>query len=164
MELWGEGPDRPALEHERERLGLGDSVRFAGFVHPASERLGGIGLLALPSLREGLPLVLVEAMMAGTPVVASDLPSCRELLGGDAGVLVPPGDVAAWSRSLLDLISDEARRMALGRAGARRVSWAFAPERMEAGYMVELGLASAWWSYEARNHPGDREERPTRPD
>jgi len=151
LELWGDGPDRAALEQERDRLGLGDSVRVAGFVHPASERLGGIGVLALPSLREGLPLVLVEAMLAGTPVVASDLPSCRELLGGEAGVLVPPGDVAAWSRALLNLISDDARRAALGRAGASRVRWTFAPERMEAGYMVELGLSSAWWSHEASN-------------
>jgi glycosyltransferase involved in cell wall biosynthesis len=149
LELWGDGPDRAALEKERDRLCLGDSVRFAGFVDQVSERLGGIGLLALPSLREGLPLVLVEAMMAGTPVVASDLPSCRELLGGGAGVLVSPGDADAWSRALLDLISDDARRAALGRAGVRRVGWAFAEKRMEAAYMAELGLASAWWSHEA---------------
>jgi glycosyltransferase involved in cell wall biosynthesis len=156
LELWGDGPVRDALESQADRLGLGERVRFRGVVDHASERLGGVGLLALPSRREGLPLVLVEGMMAGAPVVGSDIPGVRELLSGGAGMLVPPDRPTAWAKALVSLLQDDDRRKALGEAGRRRVAWAFAAGRSEAAYLVELGFMQEWWLHEARDATRDR--------
>ena len=82
--------------------------RAKAFVSPA---VGG----------ESFGLVVAEALARGTPVVASDIPGFRAVLSADAGVLVPPGDEAALTDALVDLLADEARRQAYGVAGHRLV-------------------------------------------
>ena len=141
LELWGEGPDRDALQEQIARLGIGDSVRMPGSVPDAASRLGEFPLIALPSLREGLPLILIEAMAAGVPVVASDLPGTRELIGERAGLLVPSQDVGALSEALLSLIRDPVRRTELAQAGRRRVRVHFSRSRMARDYLDALGVA-----------------------
>jgi L-malate glycosyltransferase len=126
LELWGEGPERERIEALAEGL---DCV-VAGAVPRAAERVGEFAIVALPSLREGLPIVLIEAMAAGCAVVASDLPGCRELVGEGAGILVPPGNADALAAALLALTRDPERRAALGRAGRERVAAAFDRRRM----------------------------------
>jgi phosphatidylinositol alpha-mannosyltransferase len=85
-------------------------------------------LLATPNTGgESFGIVLAEAMAAGTPVVASDIEAFRRVLtdpdtGTVAGVLLPPGDAAAWSAGLAALLADPARRAALARAGRSRVT------------------------------------------
>ena len=76
-------------------------------------------MLAIPSRWEGFGLVAVEAMAAGVPIVASDVPGLREVVEG-AALLVPPGDVAALSAALTRLSADEGLRAALVEAGLRR--------------------------------------------
>ena len=70
---------------------------------------------------EGFGIVLIEAMAAGLPVIASDVPACREVLAdGAAGVLVPPGEVQAWTIRLGELMSQPKTRQRLAEASATR--------------------------------------------
>lgn len=99
--LVGDGPERRALEAQAEALGVQSRVRFAGARADVDDLWGLVDCLALPSLSEGMPLVVLEAMARGIPVVASavgDVP--RLLANASHGRLVPPGDEAALRAAL----------------------------------------------------------------
>ncbi len=81
----------------------------------------GATVFAFPSRHEGFGLPVLEAMAAGSPVIASDIPALREVTGG-AAQLVPPGDVQAWASALEALLSDGARRQDMAEAGRRRAA------------------------------------------
>ncbi|MDQ3380886.1 MAG: glycosyltransferase [Actinomycetota bacterium] len=123
-----------ALARQIARLGLGHRVRHLGFVEP--ERLTalyrGAVAVALPSLYEGFGLPVLEAMKSGTPVVASDIPSLREI-AGDAALLVSrPLDAASWSAALTRVLTDSALRDELARRGpkaAELFDWSEVGER-----------------------------------
>jgi glycosyltransferase involved in cell wall biosynthesis len=96
--LVGDGPCLPAL---RAAAGTDARVRFEGWRPDPWACLGAADLVVLPSLREGLPLALLEAMAAGVPVVATRVGGVPHALGGGAlGTLVAPGDAAALARAL----------------------------------------------------------------
>lgn len=102
-------------------------------------------VFVLPSYAEGLPMGVLEAMAQGVPVVASDVGGVREALG-DAGLLVPAGDVAALADALRTLLLDPARAAALGQAGRARAQALFAPAQVRASLAAlygELGLRLA---------------------
>ena len=82
---------------------------------------GSATVFAFPSRHEGFGLPPLEAMSQGAPVVASDLPATREILG-DAAVLVPAGDPDAWADALGQLVADEGARLRLGAAGRERAA------------------------------------------
>jgi glycosyltransferase involved in cell wall biosynthesis len=116
----------PVFATARE-LGLAESVRFAGFVPDATLPLwyNAAGMVACPSLYEGFGLPLLEAMACGAPVIAADVSSLPEVVG-DAGLLVPPGDVDGWARAIQMLARNPARRDDLAQRGLRRAggySW-----------------------------------------
>lgn len=120
----------PQREHA-DRLGIASRIVEVPFVDRAvlAAVYRRAALLVLPSEREGFGLPVVEALAAGTPVVASDIPSLREV-GGDAASYCPVGDVTAWTATLTALLAervrrpaDWARRVALARARAARWSW-----------------------------------------
>jgi alpha-1,3-rhamnosyl/mannosyltransferase len=106
-----------------DRLGIGGRVRRLGRVSGAD--LAGLldlaEVVAVPSTYEGFGLPAAEAMAHGTAVVASDATALPEIVG-DAGVLVPPGDVAAWAGALGELLADPVRRRALAVAGRSRAA------------------------------------------
>jgi len=109
--LVGDGPERPALEREARRIGVGDRVRFLGFF--AHERLPAAmahaDLLVLPSVYEELGTVLLEAMWAGLPIVASRTGGIPDVIeDGVNGLLVPPGDPVALARAIDRLFADRA--------------------------------------------------------
>ena len=79
----------------------------------------GAAVFAFPSRHEGFGLPVLEAMAAGAPVIASDIPSIREV-AGDAAVLVPPDDPVAWADALDGLLADEDHGRALAKAGRLR--------------------------------------------
>jgi glycosyltransferase involved in cell wall biosynthesis len=79
-------------------------------------------IFCLPSYREGLPKVLLEAMSSGLPCVSTDVPGCRDVVRhGDTGLLVPAGDSAALASAIADLINNEEQRLEMGRRGRKRV-------------------------------------------
>jgi glycosyltransferase involved in cell wall biosynthesis len=85
--------------------------------------LGTLDVVAMPSLYEGSPLVLLEAMSLGRAVIATDIPGIREILGPEeAGILVPVSDVSALSAAIEELALDEPLRTELGRRARALVS------------------------------------------
>ncbi|MGE8100038.1 glycosyltransferase [Pseudomonas fluorescens] len=99
----GEGQARAALEARVNRLGLRDKVLLPGNLEDAATLFRAFDWIAIPSLEEGLGLILQEAVMAGVPVLASDLAVFREQLAG-AGCYAMPEDVTAWSEALIQAL------------------------------------------------------------
>jgi glycosyltransferase involved in cell wall biosynthesis len=127
----GEGPLRGELERASRAAGLNGSVRFLGNREDIPCLLLAADVLVLPSLREGLPLVVLEAMAAAKPVVVSDVGGTREaVVDGVTGLLVPPADPSALASALSVLLADPAKAQAMGREGRRRVEREFSAERM----------------------------------
>lgn len=106
--ILGEGPDRAALEALRDELDLVDRVSLPGFTDNPYPWLRGAEAFVLSSVWEGLPTVLIEALAAGIPVVATDCPSGpREILdSGRLGRLVPMDDEEALAGALLEAASE----------------------------------------------------------
>ena len=128
----GDGEHRTRIEERAAALGLGpDRVRFVGRASAAEVRelLAGARALVVPSIYEGMPLVILEAMAAGLPVVASRVSGIPEVVeDGTTGWLVPCEDPDALARALAELSSDPAAARARGEAGRRRVAREFRPE------------------------------------
>jgi glycosyltransferase involved in cell wall biosynthesis len=136
-----DAPVRAAIAGE----GLQDRVLLAGYRPEAARLLSGFDVFALPSLFEGMPVSLLEAMATGLPSVATRVGGVPEVAtdGVDA-LLVPPGDEGALAEALIQLLNDPARRASLGaaaRATADRFSLAEAVRRTEDVY--EQALAAA---------------------
>jgi glycosyltransferase involved in cell wall biosynthesis len=119
----GDGPDEARVAAAVREIG-GSSIMLAGSVPPAQigAWLAAAHVLVLPSLSEGRPTVVIEAMAHGVPVVATDIPGTRELVrAGETGLLFPPGDDRVLAAQLIGLI-DEERRRTIGGEGRRRVA------------------------------------------
>jgi len=127
----GDGGERAALEALAAALGLGARVRFVGLRHDVLALLAGVDVLALTSLYEGFPNVVLEAMAAGAVAVATDVGGCRELLTtGETGILVPPRTPAAVASAVLRVLRDPALSRRLAAAARRRVETTFGVEVM----------------------------------
>ncbi|MDI3281475.1 MAG: glycosyltransferase, partial [Bacillota bacterium] len=118
-----DGPQRRELETLAAGLGFSSSVRFYGR-RPWREVLWRwmreADLFILPSLSEGMPLVLLEAMAQGLPVAATAVGGIPELITHErTGLLVPPGDATALASALRRLLADEGLRHSLSRAGLK---------------------------------------------
>ncbi len=115
LQLVGEGPDRPRLETLASELGLDPAQVLLGRRSDIPELLGQADLFAFSTTpAEGFGIALIEALAAGLPVIASDVPACREvLLAGDAGDLLPPKDASIWAHRLRGLLDSGSEREAL---------------------------------------------------
>jgi glycosyltransferase involved in cell wall biosynthesis len=104
-------------------------VRWLGHRTDIAAILARCHIACLPSYREGLPKALLEAMAAGRPIVATDVPGCREAVRDrDNGLLVPSRDAGALARALETLIGDPELRRQLGDRGRRRAETEFASD------------------------------------
>lgn len=123
-----------------EELKIVDRVVFAGRV--SDEELmawhNTAMVFVLPTLGDTFPLVVLDAMAAGKPVVASDVGGIPEQLGGEAGLTVPPGDPKALATAIQTVVSNPALASRYGQAGRRRVeqrfTWARVAENVESVY------------------------------
>lgn len=128
--ITGDGPRRDAMEQLADQLAPG-RVRFTGGIGDVPGLLATAQIFALASDHEGFPLSVLEAMRAGLPVIASDLPGIREQLdGGRCGVLVERNDDAALAEALVRLVSDARRRAAMGQAARSRWEQHYGLDRM----------------------------------
>ena len=118
----GDGPEREGLRAAASRLGIADRVEFAGHVADIRPLMRDADVFLMPSLWEGFGLAAVEAMDAGLPVVASDVPGLREVVGTDGAcaLLVDPSDADGIAAALDRLLGDPEARHALGAAGRGR--------------------------------------------
>jgi glycosyltransferase involved in cell wall biosynthesis len=132
----GDGAERPALETLARDLGLGgESVRFLGFRSDVGDLLAAADFFVLPSLTEGLPLSILEAMSHGLPIIATPVGGIPEVVrDGEEGVLVPVGDEAVLAAAISRLAGDSDAARRLGRCGRERVRTEFSFERMTAEY------------------------------
>jgi colanic acid/amylovoran biosynthesis glycosyltransferase len=132
LELLGEGPDRVRIEEQIRTLGLSDRVRLHGQV-PEDQVLRAMtraSVVVVSSFMEGLPVVLMEALAIGVPVIAPCVAGIPELVEhGVSGLTFPPGDWDRLTHALRQLLSDPALRERLAREGQRRVEADFFVER-----------------------------------
>jgi glycosyltransferase involved in cell wall biosynthesis len=121
----GDGELRAAIERLAERLGIAARVRITGWLAGAAVRseIERARALVLPSFAEGLPVVLMEALVLERPVISTYVAGIPELVvHGECGWLAPAGDVAALGRCLRAALAATPERLAeMGRAGAARV-------------------------------------------
>jgi glycosyltransferase involved in cell wall biosynthesis len=145
--LAGDGELRSALEDQVARSNLSQWVAILGYV-PHEKLLElyvreDIGAFVLPSLGldgEGIPVSLMEAMAFGVPVISTETGGIPELLGGGAGIIVPPADPAALAAAIARLAADPDLRRRLGERGRERVEEAFSVQavaRCLAGWFAE---------------------------
>jgi glycosyltransferase involved in cell wall biosynthesis len=128
----GDGPERPSLSALRDRLGLAERVHLLGERPNGVRLVAAFNVFALPSRYEGLPLALLEAMGAGLPVVASDLPETREVVRpGRDGLLVPCGSSSHLAEALRHLLDSPETAATMGESGRERVRTEFSEQRMQ---------------------------------
>jgi glycosyltransferase involved in cell wall biosynthesis len=123
--LVGEGPLLPALQEQARSLGLADRFVFVGFARDVAQVLSAFDLSVFPSLWEGTPLTVFEALAMGKPIVATDADGLRDVLAADRTArLVPVRDAAALAGAIVWMIDhpDERRRLA---AAAREAAGAY---------------------------------------
>lgn len=129
-ELWAVG-DRLSSDHAADindtirnveaDPALRERIRFLGYRDDMADLLRAADIFTLPSHREGMPRSIIEAMLTGLPVVATDVRGSREeVVDGETGLLVPVRDAAALARALQTLVADPARRHDMGAAGLER--------------------------------------------
>jgi glycosyltransferase involved in cell wall biosynthesis len=127
----GDGPLRQQLEDRASAYRLGSFVRFLGHRNDVPRLLEASDLLVLPSLYEGLPNVVLEAMQFRKPVVATAAPGTTELVvDGQTGLLVPLGKPPALAQAIRTVIQDPALARRFGEAGKARIDAEFRIEVM----------------------------------
>ena len=126
LKIAGDGPERGALEALRDNLNLTQHVEFCGWAANPLEFLSGLDLFVVPSRAESFGLVVVEAMAAGVPVVASDTEGPKEVLkAGQFGTLFKSEDVAALANAMRSVFGDWSHGQNQVRAGQAHALNAF---------------------------------------
>jgi glycosyltransferase involved in cell wall biosynthesis len=135
LAIAGEGSERAAIEAEAASLGVREAIELLGWRADMGRILARGAVFALASKTEGFGVAIAEAMAAGRAVVASRVEGIRELVeDGRTGLLVPPGDAAAFAGAIGALLADPARAAAMGEAGRERARAAFSVEAMVRAY------------------------------
>ena len=133
--LVGDGPDETILKAQAEKLGIQGSAHFLGWRPDVPQILVDADVFVLASRWEGMPNVVLEAMAARRPVVATTVGGVPELVvQGETGLLVRPDDAAGLSESIARVLADPERSRGMGEAGRRRAEDEFSPDRMVRRY------------------------------
>ena len=131
LEIAGAGPDQDRLESLVRASGLADRVKFLGWQDNLAAVMAQWAVFALPSMDEGLPIVVLEAMASSLPVVASARGGLPEVVeDGRTGWLVPPNNPEALAERLLVPLLNREQRRVMGAAGRARVEQHFSQARM----------------------------------
>jgi len=135
LAIAGEGVERPRLEHLIADAGLTARVTLLGHREDVADVLAGSDVFVMPSIWEGLPLAVLEAMFARNAVIASGISGIPEALPTEeVGLLVPPRDVPALTAALRRVFEDSSFRRRLGDAARVRACDHFSVERMGSSY------------------------------
>ena len=132
----GDGPLKQQLECLRDQLGLRQFVHFAGCFDDMEEFFRQIDVFLMPSLSEGLPMALLEAMAYRKACIASEVGGVPEVLSSpDVGILVPPAQPSAIAKAILSVMRDADGRALMGEKARRVVLQRFSVESMAAKYL-----------------------------
>jgi glycosyltransferase involved in cell wall biosynthesis len=135
--LAGTGESLSQLQVLAARLNVVCQVHFLGSRTDIPELLTAADIFVLPSLKEGLPLALLEAMATEKPIVATATAGSSEVLvHGKTGLLVPPGESEPLARAIMKLLNDPARGRALGEAAGRHVAEHYGATKQAAQYLA----------------------------
>lgn len=133
----GEGPLKSAIEENVDRLGLGETVILAGMRHDVGTVLAGADVFVLPSIIEGQPNAILEAMAAGLPLIATDVGGNSEAVEHERqGLIIPFSDRPAMVEALVRLGTDAGERARMGRQGPSRVEAMFTADRMVSSFVA----------------------------
>ncbi|MCK4766677.1 MAG: glycosyltransferase family 4 protein, partial [Candidatus Aminicenantes bacterium] len=113
-----------------KRLNIASSVRFPGRIEDIAQLLALTDAAVLSSVSEGCPNVVLEYMVAGLPVAATDIAAARELLGADYSFLAPKKDPRALAEKILELYDSPELRKEVGRRNLERAETLFTPEKI----------------------------------
>lgn len=128
--LIGDGELKPEMERRVQAAHIADAVRFLGSRHDVARILAASDLFVLPSLWEGLPMALLEAMASGLPCIATTVSGTRQVIVPDVtGLLVPPGNTPALRDAMLTMLTAPEGARPMGVAGRRRVSSEFSAHK-----------------------------------
>ncbi len=134
--IGGDGPLRAELERTAASLGLGNGVRFLGYRRDVPRLVAAMDSYVLPSLWEGLPLALLEALAGGKPIVATRVGGNPEVVeDGENGLLVPPRDPAALAGAVLALRRDPQMRERMRRNNVEKFARCFGVAPMVAAHV-----------------------------
>jgi glycosyltransferase involved in cell wall biosynthesis len=144
LRIYGEGPKRRPLQRRIRRHGVGDSARVEHFTNRLLDEFEHASIYAMTSRREGFPMVLLEAMGVGLPVVSVDCyTGPRDIItDGVDGRIVPEEDRPALAEALSELMADDARRKAYG-AAAVEAAARYRRDRIAARWEARLQELSA---------------------
>lgn len=136
LAIVGEGEERPKLERMVADLNLAQRVRFFGFRSDRLALLRAFDVFVMPSRLEGVPRCLMEAMACGIPIVASDIPGCRDLISpGRTGLLFSSDDSMSLRRALENMEGDDVARRTFAANARRLVEDTWSAEHMAGCYL-----------------------------
>jgi glycosyltransferase involved in cell wall biosynthesis len=141
LHVFGDGPERESIARLVRLMKLEKRVTLHGFVPRPQDAMARIGALVLPSISEGMPMVLIEAMAAGVPVLGRDVPGVRDVIQHDVnGVLVKGLGIKELTEGIRGLVLDPARRERLVHHAREWVRAQFTWDQALAKYRTVLGL------------------------
>jgi glycosyltransferase involved in cell wall biosynthesis len=126
----GIGPQLLDIKARARELDLGDACELVGhYTEPLGKTafMESLDVFVLPSLAEGTPNSVIEAMAHGVPIIATEVGGIPDIIGGDAGILVPPGDVNSLAEAMLFLAGNSDLRKHMGVAAKQRYERLFSP-------------------------------------
>lgn len=131
----GDGPLKKEMEEQTLTLGLTKDIIFTGWKTNVADYIGVMDIFCIPSRWEALPLVLLEAMALGKPVVATNVGGIQEALeDGKTGILIPPFNSGALANAIMSLVSNRETAQMMGKAGTQRVQQVFSIKQMIINY------------------------------
>lgn len=146
----GDGQLREPLQQQVREAGLEKHIHFLGNRQDVPDLLAASDYFVLPSLWEGLPMALIEAMASGLPVVATQVSGSQQVVvSGESGILVPPGDSEQLRQAISSLIFDPVQSRAMGQAARERVEDMFGARKQ-----AEEHLQLYWQEWKRKNPYG----------
>lgn len=134
--LIGDGELRDELKAQTKALGLNEHVHFLGLRTDVPKLLGASDYFVLPSLWEGLPVSLIEAMACGLPVIATQVSGTKDvMIHNQTGLMVPPGEVEALKDAMLQFLANQELAQKMGEVARKRVTESFSAEQQANAYL-----------------------------
>jgi len=132
----GDGPLRNSLKLKAESLKLEDKVIFTGIRNDVPEMLNMMDVFVMPSLKEGMPMALLEAMASKKPVIASKVGAIPKIIKDEInGLLIEPGNIDELNKAIIELLKDEKKSNLIAENGYTRVRNDFSSRKMASEYM-----------------------------